>query len=83
MPVQQTASPNTAESAATVTPSDTVDQPVPFRALWIGVGGNVSINFGDRTSVTFVGVPAGSMLPVGGVRVNATNTTASSIVAVY
>jgi hypothetical protein len=83
MPVQQTASPNTAENAAAVVPHDSTNQAVAFRALWIGVGGNVSIAFSDGTSATFVGVPAGSMLPVGGVRVNATGTTASSILAVY
>lgn len=83
MAVQQTASPNTAESAADVTPSDTVDQPVPFRALWVGIGGDVVIVFGDSSSATFVGVPSGTMLPVGGVRVNLTNTTAASILAIY
>ena len=82
MPTAQTASPNTAEGAAAVTPSDTVNQPVRFRALWVGVGGNVSVFFADGTSVVFAGVPAG-MFPVGGLRVNATGTTASSLVAVY
>lgn len=83
MPVPQTPSPNTATAAAAVTPHDSTNQAVPFRALWIGVGGNVVVVFGDGTTATFVGVPAGSMLPVGGVRVNNTNTTASSILAIY
>ena len=83
MPVQQTASPNTAENAATVTPHDSTNQPVPFRALWVGTGGAVNIVFSDGTTALFVGVPAGSMLPVGGVRVNVTGTTAANIVAVY
>lgn len=82
MPVPQIASANTGEVTAAVTPSDSVNQPVRFRALWIGVAGNVSITFSDGTSFTFVGVPIG-MFPHGGVRVNATGTTASSIGAVY
>ena len=75
-------SPDTAETAVVVTPSDTVGTSAPFRALWVGGAGNVSIQMADGTSVVFAGVPAGVMLPVGGVRVNATNTTATLIVAV-
>lgn len=77
------ASSNTAVYAAAVTPSDTTLQTVPFRALWIGGAGNVSIQMADGTAVLFSGVAAGYMLPVGGVRVNATSTTATLIVAVY
>lgn len=80
---QVTASANTAETAVVVTPSDTVVQPVPFRALWIGSSGNVNVQFRDGTSATFVGVGSGYMLPVGGLRVNSTGTTATSILAVY
>ena len=76
------ASPNTAQTAVTVTPSDTISQAVPFRALWIGVTGNVSILFADATTATFQNVPVG-MLPVGGVRVNNTGTTATMMLAVY
>lgn len=82
MPVPQSASANTAEGAAPVTPSDSVNQPVRFRALWVGIAGNISLFFADNTSVVFVGVPIG-MFPVGGLRVNLTNTTAASLVAVY
>jgi hypothetical protein len=80
---QVPASPNTAINAATVTPSDTNYQAVPFRALWVGGAGNVAIVMSDGSVVTFTGVAAGYMLPVGGVRVNATGTTATAIVAVY
>lgn len=82
MPTIQTASPNTAEGAAVVTPSDTVNQTVRFRALWVGVTGNISLFFADGTSVVFVAVPVG-VFPIGALRVNATGTTAASIVAVY
>ncbi len=62
------------------TPSDTVNATVPFRALWVGSTGNVAVVFSNDAVVTFVGVPSGFILPVSGRRVNATNTTATSIV---
>lgn len=66
--------------ATAVTPADT-DLTSPFRALYIGVTGNVSLRLvNDTVDVVFVGVPAGSILPFGVIRVNSTNTTASSIV---
>lgn len=76
------ASPNTAEGAVAAALSDTVAQTVPFRALWIGTTGDVSVGFSDGTSYTFKNVPVG-MLPVGGIRVNNTNTTALNIGCVY
>lgn len=76
-------SPDTAAFAAAVVPDNANNQAVPFRALWVGGAGNVTILMPDGSVVTFSGVPAGSMLPVGGVRVNATGTTATLIVAVY
>lgn len=65
-----------------VTPSDTIAiKNGPARALYVGGAGNiVAINENDE-AVTFVAVPAGSILPIVTKRVNATNTTATSIVA--
>jgi len=64
-----------------VTPSDATDETVFFRALYIGSAGNVAaVPIDDGTAVTFVGVPAGTVLPIRGRRVNSTNTTASNIV---
>ena len=82
MPVRQIASANTAEGGAVITPSNTVNQPVPFRAIWVGTGGNIDLFFSDGTSVVFSSVPAG-MFAVGGLRVNAAGTTAANLVAVY
>jgi hypothetical protein len=77
-------SPNPASNAVAVTTSDTVSFTAgECRALYVGVGGNISVFLRNGTSVTFVGVPVGSVLPVSVLRVNATNTTASSIVALY
>jgi hypothetical protein len=82
MPSLQTANPNTAEVTVAVVPSNTVVQPVPFRALWVGVAGDISVTFVDGSTFVFVSVPNG-FFPHGGIRVNATGTTASSIGAVY
>lgn len=69
-----------AHDSIAVTPSDATV--INYRGLYIGVAGNVAIMpANSNVAVTFVGVPAGTVLPVAGVRVMATNTTASSIVA--
>lgn len=68
---------------AAVTPSDATDQTQQFRALYIGGAGNVAIVSATGAVVTFVGLAAGTILPVSGIRVNSTNTTATSIVALY
>jgi hypothetical protein len=64
-----------------VTPSDSVVIPMT-RALYVGVGGNVRVT-DINDNVTYANVPSGSILPVQVSRVFATNTTASSIVALY
>lgn len=70
--------------AVAVTPSDSANVTTSFevRALYVGGAGNVAVRFpGSGTAVTFVGVAAGTVLPIQAVRVMSTNTTATSIVA--
>ena len=63
----------------------------PCRALYVGVGGNVSVQMagpsagqtGTGSYIQFVGVPTGAILPVSVVEVRATSTTASSIVRLF
>jgi hypothetical protein len=77
-------SPNPASNAVVVTPSDsTLFAKGECRALYVGVGGNISLFQRDGTSVVFANVLSGTVLPVSALRVNSTNTTASSIVALY
>jgi hypothetical protein len=73
----------TAYKYAAVTPSDTVDVG-PFRSLYVGGAGNVAVvdRFGGA-AVVFTAVPAGTVLPVQGKRVDNTNTTATAIVALF
>lgn len=73
-----------ADNAEAVTPSDSVDIATTSRALFIGGGGDVSIDtVGGQESVVFAGLAGGSILPVRAKRVNATGTTATGIVALW
>lgn len=63
--------------AITVADSGT-DANGPFRALYIGAAGNVKITTLDGTAITFVGLTAGSILPVGCKLIWSTGTTVST-----
>jgi hypothetical protein len=69
-------------SAAAVVPSDSVNLAQPA-TIYIGGAGNASVltEFGD--TVTFTALPVGSVIPVRVARVNATNTTATLMIAIY
>ena len=80
------------EYAVAVTPSDTVDidfsqKAAASRGLYVGSGGDVSVEMvgpGLTTStVVFVAVLTGTLLPIEVTRVNSTATTASSLVAIW
>jgi len=68
--------------ARAVTTSDTTNI-APTRGLYIGGAGNVVVDMAYGTTITFVGVQGGTILPVQVTRIYATNTTATSIVALY
>lgn len=69
--------------AAAVTASDSVNLSSVARAIYVGTGGNVAAVMPDDSVVTFSNVQSGQILPVRVKRVNAANTTASNIVALY
>ena len=72
-----------AYGAQTVTASDATVLP-GTRALWIGGDGNVAVRMsGNAAIVTFVGVAAGTILPIQVDKVMATNTTATDIIALW
>lgn len=74
---------DTAVDALSITPSDTADiAGGPARAIYVGGAGSVVLVTRDGTEVTFVGVPAGSILPVNARRVK-TDTTATNLVALF
>lgn len=73
-----------ASSALAVTPSDTVNFPGgACRGLYVGVTGNVAVVDTTGVVVTYTAVAAGIVHPIRATRINATNTTATSILALY
>jgi hypothetical protein len=79
--VENTSTP--AVYAGAVTTSDSTNLSSTARALYIGTGGDVVALMPDDSEVTFKNAQSGQILPVRVKRVNATNTTASNIVALY
>ena len=70
------------ENHTAVTPSDTVDLTVRARSLWVGVGGDVAVR--DQRGVDAIYKAGdGSLIPFRAVRVLATGTTATNIVAFW
>lgn len=70
--------------AAAITTSDTVSiTGAPTRAVYVGGAGNVVALMASGSVVTFTGVPAGTVLPIRVDRINATSTTATSLVALF
>lgn len=72
-----------AAGAASVTLHDSNELTYYCRALYIGTGGNLKVTTVDGSTVTFVGVPTGTILPVRAKIVFSTGSTASDVVALY
>jgi hypothetical protein len=73
-----------AHRASAITTSDSTIFVQPTRALYVGAAGNITVDMADGgTSVLFVAVQGGTILPIQVTRVYATGTTATSIVALY
>ena len=70
-------------NAEAVTPSDVADLPTTARALYIGGAGDVAMTTAGGSTVTFIGLAVGQVLPVTAERVFATGTTATNIVAIW
>lgn len=78
--------------AVAITPSDTVDfgssgkgasgQANLCDAIYVGVAGNLAVVLQDGTALTLA-VVAGAIVPIAAKRVNATNTTATGLFALY
>lgn len=69
-----------AHAAAAVTPSDSADIR-PTRAVYVGGSGDVKVDMASEGTVTFVGVPSGTLLPIQATRIYSTGTTATNLVA--
>lgn len=66
-----------------ITPHDTTNFGYTVRGIYVGGAGNVVAVNEAGTAVTFIGVPAGTILPIYANRVNSTSTTATSLVGLY
>lgn len=69
--------------AEAVTPNDSVDLPNVARSLYVGVTGNIQLITLGGNTVTFVGIQAGTVLPIRTSRVGSTGTTATNILALF
>lgn len=66
--------------AFAITPSNTVNLGTRARSIYVGGSGNITILTPKGTTILFANVPEGTILPVEALRVNATGTTATSLV---
>ena len=73
-----------AYNAEVVTPDNSTELARVSRALYVGVGGDVSVQMaGTGTAIVFKNVPTGATLPIRIKRVNSTATTATNMVSLY
>lgn len=70
-----------ASSSAPITPSDSTDLSDLTRWVFVGGAGNLVAVMKDGTTVSFIGIVAGTLLPIRVSRVMATGTTATGIIA--
>ena len=72
-----------AVNVETVTPSNTTALAYTSKRLYVGAGGNVAVVTQGGQTVLYSNVQTGTYLSVRATQVNATSTTASSILAEY
>ena len=73
------------KGSATITPGDTSANNFArgiCQAIYVGVSGNISVLMEDGSTASLLSVPIG-LLPIRALRVNATGTTATNLVALY
>lgn len=71
-------------SAFAVTPSDTEDLVRQTRGLYVGEGGDITVDFSDDgTQILLKAVPTGTTLPVQVKKIWASGTDADFIVALF
>ena len=68
------------QAAFVIVPHNTTKFARRARAFYVGVGGDITVLTGAGDVVQLKDVPQGSVIPLEIVRVNATGTTASSLV---
>ncbi len=67
-----------------ITPSDSTDLTQVSRGIYVGGAGNLVVTpAAGGSNVTFMSVPAGTVLPIRVSRVLSTSTTATSLINIY
>ena len=70
--------------AATITKDNSVNIPTGVtHAVYVGTAGTMVAVQQNGVTATFVGIAAGSILPIAIKRVNSTSTTSDNMVALY
>lgn len=72
-----------AEHAAAITTSNTVNLTNATRGIYVGGTGDLKVDMIGGETVTLVGVAAGVVHPIAALRVYATGTTATLLVALW
>lgn len=72
--------PGTTTECFPISPDNSVNLSMPARQLYVGGGGDISLVTLQGNVVLFVNVPAGAILAVSALRVNAAGTTATALV---
>lgn len=72
-----------ADDAFAITPHDTNELVQMTRSIYVGGSGNIALVTANNSTVTFVDVLAGSILPVRVKLVKSTGTTATNLVGLY
>lgn len=72
-----------ATNGASVTPNDNVNLSRLTRAIYVGGAGDLNVDLEDGVTLLFVGIPAGSLLPLRARRIRSTSTTATNVVALW
>tara|TARA_R110002020_G_scaffold376130_3_gene587304 strand:+ start:26400 stop:26678 length:279 start_codon:yes stop_codon:yes gene_type:complete len=72
-----------ADNAAAIVPHASTDMTNWCRGIYVGVAGNIAVVTVNDQVVNFLGATAGSVIPICAKRVNAVNTTATDLVAIW
>lgn len=72
-----------AAHAFAITPSDSDELETETRAIYVGNGGAIKVKMAGGETVTFSGVPTGTVLPISVDQVFTTDTSASGLVGLY
>lgn len=66
-----------------ISPNDSSNLASTVRAIYVGSGGNIKLVTPSNTTLEFIGVQTGTILPMQAVKIFSTSTTASLMIGIY